>query len=493
MWKYQPELPMKHEILFFQNLKIQSSGKTIFENLFLQVYTREVFSVLFDNSEEKKYFIDFIRGKYTLTAGNLYLYGEPVTRDKFSRFIFQQSSVLCTDNEILGNLSAADNLLINAHGFITASGKIKIVHDLLEKFKISISADKHASELSKSERILLQLLRAYYEKKKLILLDNKFWELNMREKDAIAKCMDTLVTEGIAIGIINTLDDIELGNASALFYIRNKITAGNFRQEITDLHKIRKDLLSAAQKTALQNVIPPRNTLYRSKQEEKRLVVHNICSETFSNIHFSVGKGEIKKIFFADSDELYTFLDIFTGKSELTGGTIGLQGKTFVPVSCTQMIKSGIGIIKNMNYTFDIFDNMTVRDTIGMLLSLKKKNFWFFSKYRNSVIGLLEKYMRKRIACNKGCELSDREKICISYIKWIAYNPKVIFIINPFTEQDFEMQNRIRNFITTLKNNNTAVILLFTHLQDTQKIEGETVFIAKGMMQKNGMEPHPCE
>ncbi|MDC7126603.1 MAG: hypothetical protein PQJ46_13610, partial [Spirochaetales bacterium] len=74
-------------------------------------------------------------------------------------------------------------------------------------------------------------------------------------------------------------------------------------------------------------------------------------------------------------------------------------------------------------------------------------------------------------------DLSSELIIKIEYMRWLLFRPKVLFILNPLSETDLNLQKIIIDMINYLHKNNLTVIIATTNNASIDKIKCKTKYI----------------
>lgn len=226
-------MKMKEEMLVIENGGISKEGNDIFRELYIQIYKGEIFGIIFDNILEKKCLLDFIKGKMTLDSGRIYLNGEKIDPKESTGLFTDFIAVIERTSKLVNSLSIVDNVLMFApfmpkyitdkKTYTNTMGKVK------KELHVNIRTDKPVLNLTSKERAIIELIKAYVEGKKLVVMANVAGFLKSKEfaeifsfigEDEPEKQQPALVFDGINTEILNNFNFcINKGEVIKIYYM----------------------------------------------------------------------------------------------------------------------------------------------------------------------------------------------------------------------------------------------------------------------------------
>lgn len=473
---------MREEILQFQNLKIKVNKKLNIERLFFQLIQGEINGIVFDNNIDKTDFMDFIMGKGEIVEGKVFFEENELKSSELKKIFNQSIAIINKQSALYNSFSVIENIYINTQkALYSYHMNLSKMVKLIEKFDLKLSVGAEVSDLSHNSRICVELLRAYVEKKKVVVINNILDQINQNDFEIILNLIYKLIEEGISFILIELIEEPILRVTDNLYYIKNGRTIGNFVKGSIDL-RLLKSVMLLNQEQLNNNSINELNFISEPCFDYKRSIeMKEVCAKGIMDFSFEAYCGELIKIFFLKLSNCNDFIDIFIGNNKLTSGSIFVNGKKFIAKNELKMVSQKVAIINSINKFNYFYPNISVIDNLGLMVSGKAKGIWMKKKYYSSLLEVINKYIGVGIADEKATNLSQELKLRLVYVMWTIYKPKVIFIVNPFSEKDANLRKTIYDMIELLKLNNITVVLLLSNFLTLDKFEGDTIYISDGV------------
>lgn len=472
---------MRREMLLLQDMKIKVHGRVCLHRIYFQLLEGEVNGIVFQNTEEQKNMVQFFLGKGESESGRLFLKGESVRPEEVRRKLARQIAVIGKKSVLFDTISIVENLYINdEHIFFSDLMRMPEAQALFQKFGISISPDQKISELNSADKMILELLRAYIDKKSIVVINNIMDTVNQNDVKRVTNLIFQMTKEGMSFILMELIEEPIFGIADQLFYVKDGCTIGNFVKGSFRLRNLKKEIFSKA-----RGSLEKQRQKYNFVEEEGfdiklRLEIKDICAEGIHHLSFDVYKGELLKVFFLQYNNCNEFIRILLGENPLQKGKIFLEGREVVLKNEWKLLMQGIAVMDHMNTERHFFQNLTVFDNVGLMVSHKVKNIWLRKKYFSNLVNLIDRYIGKGLAEIPAGKLSRENQVRLMYVMWLAFRPKVIFLVNPFSGQDAKLQETVACMIDILKQNDITVVLLLSNYLTLDKFEGDTIMLHNG-------------
>lgn len=433
---------MRKELLSIENGEIEVRGNRIFYDLFLQIYKSEILGIVFENAVERKCLLELFGGERILKSGRISLEGNIHDFDSTYLFFKKYTAIIDKKSKLIENLSIEENifLFMDDNNFISERKHKKNFKILLEKFGLDSLLNRSIEDLLPKDRILIELLKAYYEEKKLVVLSYISGILLNKDYEDIRTLLKKLTEYGMTFVVIDTFNNAVFEWVNRYYLIGNGKTT-----KIFDSNSYNKRQLYSL---LTRKVGSSNNVMIKSKAQDNSnsssvLEFINICTSHIINLNMKVRQGEVLKIVYLDD------------------------------ISCEHITDLLKGNIKP-------FYNLTLAENLGLALSEKVPFFWIRKSYKRSILNILETFKLTEYANIKLHKLDPRIIQAVAYLKWYLYAPNVVICIKPFTELDISLQEITIDMIRYLKSRGIAVILLTPMLSETYKVETNTLYIKDG-------------
>ena len=468
---------MKTELLNIQSGKIKKENNVIFDDLSLELFQEEIAGIVFDDILEQKFFINMMLGDIILYSGKIFINEERKTYEEAARLLKQQVAVISPKSKLLSSITIEDNIFLFSDKKIFLDQKEYRERFLKLMNELSISDDMphKVRNLSSKEKVIIELLKAYEEKKKIVILDeiiSLLSEKDLREIFALINKMKSQMTFLITVGI----EDFIMDWMESIVVVQNGRTTfvSGISQLNCKLSKVLKALIYE-NKSEMFNAYG-RNVINRQKDVLK---INNVSTRYLKDINFTLGSGELLKIYYSVEKSKNSFWKMFSGEEDIEAGQIYISEKLYKVSSMSQAVQKGIGFITEAPYRSMILENMSAIENVSIPLHEKVRGFWYLKKYVKSVSDFLQK---NELNKNKLKNIGDAELQKLAYEKWLMYRPKIVLIENPFTDMDVNMREITRKMIGALRKRGVGVILLTANFAIMNKIKGESMFLKHGVL-----------
>lgn len=472
----------KKELFSIENGKINRNGNTVLEDLSLCIYQGEITGIIFDSILDQHVFCGFLKGEFLPESGSVYLYGKQVSLCKLVDQLSAMVSVIGSKGNLIDSITVEDNVFLfsdRSKCFSETKEYRQKLMELWERFQLSGEVPKRVKNLNVKQKVIIGLLKAYVEEKKIVVFDGITDVLSEEEMNEIFKLVKML-KEDISFLVTVGFEDVVVKCSDAFAVIQNGKTTYMGRTEILhkNLNEILKSLLLGHfdRDYAIQDY-----KTVTEKKEKEVFRIMNGSTDYLNELSFSMGVGEILKIYCADEESKNHFWGILTGERSLVRGWMTLDGKAFSPRNMTQAIKMGAGFVTEAPYRTMMMDNLNVLENLSIPLNEKISGFWWSRKYLESVWRLFP-YIASRKERIKNMDNEQLQKI--AYEKWALYLPKFLVIENPFFDLDVNMREITINMIENLREKGISILILTSSFSTMKKIKGRTIYLKKGKMEE---------
>lgn len=473
---------MKEELIVIENGRIEKNDSPILKGLFLQIYRTHILGIIFDSIVERKCLLEFFKGNYSLCDGKIYIEGEKADYIDSERYFKNNITIIEKTSKLINNLHIEENIFffVDKKNMVNRRRYLLDFQKIMEQLKIAININKPAFRLTTKERVIIELIKAYVEKKKIVVLTHITGFLKRNELDDIFLLVLKLKELGMTFVLIEPFENIVFEWTSQLVMIQHGKTVGIF-----DTKSVNRELLYTAlikgQKIKKVDAI---NQIDLAEEKENVPVLEftQVGTSILSDIDLVVESGEVLKIYYMDDESCEHMIDLLKGERKPLSGKIMLGNQSYKVNSINQAVKKGVCFIEESPYENILIYDMNVRDNLCLALSYKVPLLWLRKRYIKSVDQIIQALCSEDIAEVKLRKLEPRILQQIAYYKWYLYAPKVVVCIKPFTETDIHLQEMTIEMISILKSRGISVIILTSNFSELYRVDGDTIFIKNGHM-----------
>lgn len=466
---------MKKELFRLFNLSIKQNNSAILTNLYLQMFQLEHVGILFNSFNERNAFLDFMDGTLTDVEGKIYFEETCVSYMDYIRLYKRHTAIVYETSRLMDRLSVFENLFYEQLSFswLTASKYKKMTRNLLDFFHLPLDVNQKVRTLTNYERIALELIKAFFQKKKLIFLSNVASLLDSDEFARLTALLHILTRHDITFLIGETFDIRLFQITQTLHLIKNGQIIRILPQEQICQEEIQKSLGSYSVLRHQKSYIP------ESNQENSVLEFGSIKGILPVPLSFSLKRGQILKILCSGNRETDYLLSLLRRELPPSEGTVLFNGSPLASVS-PALYQKRCGIIESNPRRRMLFHNMTVMYNLCVPLDSKVRNFWEFSSNQKGVeYALRDIIPPEYLAMNIDQVPIDIVQKVI-YCRWLLYVPDLLVCINPFSIIDTSLNKITLEMLRMLSGKGIAVLIISNNWTMDTEIEGEAVFLTKG-------------
>ena len=166
---------MRKEYLRVANGTKRNSDTEQLHNFCFTAYEGEIAAIIGSRIHEMECLEALLSGKEDFSSSTMFLKGEKISATGKPRFLRKNLVELATFNELVEQLSIADNVFALRPGigpfFVKERENYSHLKRILQKFSLNIDPDQSVSSLSQLQKYQLHLLKLYLNGANAILLN----------------------------------------------------------------------------------------------------------------------------------------------------------------------------------------------------------------------------------------------------------------------------------------------------------------------------------
>jgi urea transport system ATP-binding protein len=183
--------------------------------------------------------------------------------------------------------------------------------------------------------------------------------------------------------------------------------------------------------------------------------------KALNHLNFSLNPGELRVIIGPNGAGKTTFLDIITGKTKPTEGTVKFKGKNLRPYSEHQIARMGIG---RKFQTPRVYLNLSPRENLQLACNRTKDVFPTLFKSpptaeKRTISGLLETIGLSHKADMKANLLSHGEKQWLEIGMLVAQSPDLLLVDEPVAGLTDEETERTGELLISLAESHSIIVI----------------------------------
>jgi ribose transport system ATP-binding protein len=451
--------------------------------------TGEVHALVGENGAGKSTLIKILGGIYQCDSGEIFYNGRKINITKPADSIKQGINIIYQEFNLVPTANVAENIFLGIEPRIKNSFFIdkKIIHQEAKKIlnylgKEAINTHSLIKDLTVAQQQTVEIAKAIHREAKILIMDEPTAVLTEEETATLFSIIKTLKEKNIGmIYISHRLEEISK--------ICDRVTVLRDGKKI-----ITADLLdNTMQKDTLIKYMVGRELgdLYdtgikRAATGETVLKVNNLCKRNqFSNINFSLNRGEILGFFGLIGSGRTEIMSSIFGLTKADSGSIELFGKKTAINSAHSAIRNGMGFVPEDRKRQGIIEKMSIRDNITLSILKNIFPFGFISekvksKVCNDYIEKLDITPKSQDRQLKYFSGGNQQKVVLS--KWLATNPHILILDEPTRGIDIGAKKEIYKIINNLAENGISIIFISSEMEEVIGICDRMLVLHEGVI-----------
>ena len=477
-------------IVEMRNINKSFPGVKALSNISFSVKPGEVHVLLGENGAGKSTLMKVLSGVYHPDSGSIVLNG--VEHSKLNPRLSREGgiSIIYQELSVVNWLDIRENIFMGRmqskkFGPVSTIDYTKLNQDTKKLLK-QVNLDKYepnkmASELSISEKQMLEIAKAISFDAKCIVMDEPTSSLTESEVKKLFEIIRDLKSKGIGIVFIShKLSEIkEIGDRISILKDGNYVGTWN----VSDLSE--EDMVRLMVGRELENSYQEGHGAFGEVVFE----VKNLSRKDgkVQDFHMQVRKGEIVGLSGLVGAGRSEAMEAIFGAVPKTSGEILLEGKRLAIHTPYDALKNGIGLVTENRRETGFFQNFSNKRNISIASLLKKSKL-------GGVCGLIQEKSEKQMAekakldlqikwasdaqLTKNLSGGNQQKVILG--KWISAGVKVLIFDEPTKGIDVGTKSEIYKMMRRLAENGIIVIVVSSEMPELLAVCDRIMVMAEG-------------
>ena len=477
-------------IVEMRNINKSFPGVKALSNISFSVKPGEVHVLLGENGAGKSTLMKVLSGVYQPDSGSIVLNG--VEHSKLNPRISREGgiSIIYQELSVVNWLDIRENIFMGRmqskkFGPVSTIDYTKLNQDTKKLLK-QVNLDKYepnkmASELSISEKQMLEIAKAISFDAKCIVMDEPTSSLTESEVKKLFEIIRDLKSKGIGIVFIShKLSEIkEIGDRISILKDGNYVGTWN----VSDLSE--EDMVRLMVGRELEKSYQEGHGAFGEVVFE----VKNLSRKDgkVQDFHMQVRKGEIVGLSGLVGAGRSEAMEAIFGAVPKTSGEILLEGKRLAIHTPYDALKNGIGLVTENRRETGFFQNFSNKRNISIASLLKKSKL-------GGVCGLIQEKSEKQMAekakldlqikwasdaqLTKNLSGGNQQKVILG--KWISAGVKVLIFDEPTKGIDVGTKSEIYKMMRRLAENGIIVIVVSSEMPELLAVCDRIMVMAEG-------------
>ncbi|KQN72898.1 sugar ABC transporter ATP-binding protein [Devosia sp. Leaf64] len=474
---------MTDPILTLSGITKTFPGVRALHDVALELYPGEVTALIGENGAGKSTLVKTMTGIYQPDAGEIRVGGKIVTLPTAISATSAGITAIHQETVLFDELTVAENIYLghaprNRFGMIDWKTMKSEAQKTLDSMAAGIDADIPLKELGIAKKHLVAVARALSVDARVVIMDEPTAALSQKEIEELYVLVELLKKDGKAILFIShKFDEIyRIADRYTVFRDGEMVGKGFIRD--TPQSEIVKMMVGRS----VDQIFPTRAATIGAPVLEVTGLSH---PTEFENISFSVRKGEILGFYGLVGAGRSEVMQAVFGMTEVSGGTMVLDGKTIAPRSPADAVEAGIvyvpeergkqGVITGepiyRNVSLPSLDKTSSKGFIRMAEEYK------LARTYTERLDLRASSLSQNVSTLSG---GNQQKVVIA--KWLATLPKVIILDEPTKGIDIGSKAAVHEFMGELVSQGLSVIMVSSELPEILGMSDRVVVMREGLM-----------
>jgi len=321
-------------------------GVKALDNVDFSVRNQEVHALIGANGAGKSTLMKVLAGAYQGYEGTIEVDGtvckidNPMeAKDNGIVIVYQE-----VDTALVPHLTVAENIMMDAiiskdqKTFVNWKEIKKSARKELDSLGLDIDENKLISELTLSQKQMVLIGRAVFQKAKVLILDEPTAPLSLEETEKLFKIVKKLQADGMSVIFISHRLDEVFQISERITVLRDGQLVGTYNIDEMTIDKIVEKMLGRK----LENTFPK----HIGEIGEKVLDIKNISGTGgINNVNIALNKGEIIGLAGLVGGGKTELCKLLFGEGVIHSGEIILNDNNVTPKSPAQAFKRGFALV----------------------------------------------------------------------------------------------------------------------------------------------------
>jgi len=463
-------------ILSIKNVSKSFPGVKALDDVSVDVRRGVVHGIVGENGAGKSTLMKILSGVYTKDAGSVEFDGKLIEKTTPIDALRRGLSIIYQEFSLVNTMTVGENIFL---GRFREAGGMKKTHQkaraLLDSIGSTIDTHRYVSELSTSEKQMVEITKALSFDSKLIIMDEPSSSLTDDELKKLGVIIRELKSRGISIIYIShKLDEI--------FEYCDMVTVmrdGHVIDTRPAENLTRSDMIAMMVGRSIESEYPERPRCVGGPLLE----VRNLNSRKLHDISFTLNRGEILGLVGLVGAGRTEIVRAIYGADNIRTKEIYIEGKSVKISSPIDGKANGIGFVPEDRKQQGLALPFSVEHNISManLADLRRGMFLSASMEREMALRQIEELSIKTPSPDTVVQTlsgGNQQKCIIG--RWLETRPKILILDEPTRGIDVGAKYEIYLLMKKAVENGSAIILISSELPEVLSMSNRVLTIAGG-------------
>jgi ribose transport system ATP-binding protein len=466
----------KEAILSIEDVSKSFPGVKALDQVSFEVRRGTVPGLVGENGAGKSTLMKILSGVYQKDSGAIIFDGETIHTTTPVQSMKRGLSIIYQELNLVNTMTVGENIFL---GRFSEMGGMRGTHakakELLTSIGSTIDTYKLVSELSVSEKQMVEIVKALSFDSKLIIMDEPSSSLTADEMKELVKIIHHLKEKGISIIYISHKLDEIFEFCSIVTIMRDGHVIDT--KPITGL--TRGEMISKMVGRTIENEYPERPQCVG----ETLLEVRSINTNKLHNISFELKKGEILGFVGLVGAGRTEIVRAIFGADKVKGHQVLIDGKPVRIKKPKDAKQVGIALVPEDRKLQGLVLPFSVESNISMASLDKMTRFGFLNSSTEKDIaqkhvkslGVKTPSIKTRVRSLSG---GNQQKCIVG--RWLELNPRILILDEPTRGIDVGAKYEIYLLMKKVAENGGSIILISSELPEVLNMSNRVLTICDG-------------
>lgn len=441
----------------------------------------EVHALVGENGAGKSTLVKILAGVYSEYDGEYYLDGQRV---RFQTPHDAQKSgigMIHQELSVIPPLTVAENLFLGRQplarwGTIDWQTMTQTAQEELHKLGFDLNVQLPLEQYSLGTQQVVEVLRAILSGARVLVMDEPTSALSPAEVEGLIALVHTLREQGRSIIYISHFLEEVVRVADRITVLRNGDKVATVSREEATMDSLIAMILGREMTRAKEPLDTTRT------YEQTLLQVNRLTADVFSDITFSVGRGEVVGIYGAIGAGHFDVARAIFGLYQFDSGEVILDEDPFPPDFSTRYaIRRGLAYVtesrrKSLLMDEAIFRNITMPhlERIGRLVPRREDELAVATPTIPRV------NVQPPDPLNPVGKLSGGNQQKVAIARWLAFPPKVFVASEPTRGMDVGAKSEVLAILRRLRDEGYGVLVIASEPETILAVADRVIVMSRG-------------
>jgi L-arabinose transport system ATP-binding protein len=466
----------------FKNITKTFPGVKALDDMSFHAQGGEVLAMVGENGAGKSTLLKILNGDYQPDSGKYLINGEEKYFRTPQEAINAGVSVIYQERQIVPYLTVAENIFmedipVGRSGLIDTKELNSRAEAIIDEFKLPIRATSKVKDLSVAHQQMVEIMKSYRRKPKIIAFDEPTASLSDAEIEALFVIIEKLKADGLIILYVSH-------RMKELFQIADQVVImkdGKYVAQMPMASTSEQEVIKMMVGRSLGDIF---NELPRNQNiGETVLEVQGLTNEYVKDVSFKLRKGEILGFSgLVGAGRTETMRAIF-GADKIMSGKIILEGEQIYISEPEDAIECGFALCPEDRKDQGVIGGRSIKENISVAILKKLCKRLFINTREECALGeayVCDLRVRTPDIYKKIRELSGGNQQKVILARWLASKPKVLILDEPTKGIDVGSKSEIYQLICKLSRQGISVLLISSELPETLGLCDRIIVMCQG-------------